>query len=81
MWNLSPRPTKVVVLEEYKLQITFEDGKTGICDMKLLLDKPPFNSLIDINMFNTVRISDDKATLEWSNGTDICPDQLYNLGK
>lgn len=30
-------------------------------------------------MFNTVKIAG--LSIEWENGTDICPDELYNNSK
>ena len=35
-----------------------------------------FNNLKNISIFNTVKISG--LSIEWIDGTDICPDELYN---
>jgi hypothetical protein len=74
-----PRPKCVKTLENYCLQVSFENGETKIYDMSALLAKPFYSKLKNRNLFNTVKVSD--ITLEWATGEDLCPDELYYNSK
>ena len=50
--------------------------KKGILDVSPYLEFVQFKELKDENIFNTVKI--DGLSISWSNGADICPDELYN---
>ena len=67
---------KVKPQEDYKLQVTFTDGKKGIFDVKPYLDKGIFSELKNTSMFKSVHLS-DYPTIEWANGADLCPDCVY----
>ncbi|CDX03742.1 MAG: DUF2442 domain-containing protein [Bacillota bacterium] len=71
-----PRPKEVKALEDYRLQVFFENGETKIYDMSALLEMPFYSKLKNKSLFNTVKVKD--ITLEWATGQDICPDELYN---
>jgi len=73
---LKPKAIGVKALNDYKLEVVFEDGKKGIFDVKPYLEYIQFKDLRDKDMFNTVKI--DGLSISWSNGADICPDELYN---
>ena len=71
--------TDVKVLDEYKLLLTFHDGKKKIYDMLPLLDLPVFRPLRDKSLFGTVAL--DFETVTWCDGDiDIAPETLYNDG-
>lgn len=74
-----PRPKEVKVLENYSLQVSFDNGETKIYDMSALLEKPFYSKLKNRNLFNTVKVRD--ITLEWATGEDLCPDELYYNSK
>ncbi len=74
-----PRPKEVKPLENYCLQVFFDNGETKIYDMSGLIEKPFYSRLKNKNLFNTVKVSD--ITLEWASGEDICPDELYYNSK
>ena len=44
-------------------------------DVKPLIKGDWFGELIDKNIFNTVHIAG--LSVEWVNGQDVCPDDLY----
>jgi len=71
-----PRPKEVKALEDYRLQVLFENGETRIYDMSALLEMPFYSKLKNKSLFNTVKVKD--ITLEWVTGQDICPAELYN---
>ncbi len=72
---MRPRATVVKPLNDYKLLITFSNNETRIFDVKPYFDFIPFRELQKPAVFNTVRVSG--LSIEWQNGVDICPDELY----
>jgi len=74
---LRPKPIKVKPLENYFLLISFNNGENKIFDVKPMISGSWFGELWDKSIFDTVRISGN--TVEWVNGQDVCPDDLYYL--
>ncbi len=74
-----PRPKEVKPLQDYHLQVIFDNGESKIYDMSNLLEKPFYKKLKNKTIFNTVKVSD--ITLEWITGEDICPEELYYNSK
>ncbi len=70
-----PKPKEVQPLDNYCLQVLFDNGETKIYDMLPLLECPFYRKLKNKHLFNTVKVKD--ITLEWASGEDICPDELY----
>ncbi len=66
-------------IDDYKLILTFEGNIRKQVDMRPYLDKGVFKELQDKKIFNSVKVAFD--TIEWSNGADIDPESLFNLGK
>lgn len=73
---MKPKAIEVKPLENYTLQVTFDNGESGIFDVKPYLQHIQFKDLKDEKLFKTVKIAG--LSIEWSNGADICPDELYN---
>lgn len=71
-----PKAIDVNVLENYELLVTFDNKEQRIFDVKPYLDFTQFKSLKDYRQFKKVKISG--LSIEWENGTDICPNELYN---
>lgn len=65
-------------LDNYKLEITFENSEQKIFDMKPYLSTGIFSELKDVSLFKTVHISFD--TIEWNNGADLDPEVIYSEG-
>jgi hypothetical protein len=66
---------KVMPIENYQLNLTFENGENKIFDVKPYLNLGIFKELKNLEMFNTVRVSFD--TIVWQNQADIDPETLY----
>lgn len=73
---MRPRAEAVKVLENYILKITFDNGEIKNFDVKPYLNHKAFESLKDYKEFSKVKIAG--LSIEWENGADICPDELYN---
>jgi hypothetical protein len=66
---------KVKPLNDYKLELTFENNEKRIFDVKPYLDTGLFKTLKDEKLFKMVKISYD--TIEWPNKVDLDPEVLY----
>lgn len=71
------RPTVVKVSPEnnYFLFLEFDNGEKKIFDVKPYIKGTWFKELNGISYFNRVHING--FNIEWPNGQDICPDDLY----
>lgn len=76
---LRPKAIDVKPLNDYILELTFDNGEKKKFDVKPYLKFKPFNELKDIKKFKKVKIAG--LSIEWDNGADICPDELYNNSK
>jgi hypothetical protein len=65
----------VKALDDYELELTFENNEIKIFDVKPYLDTGLFIKLKDKNYFKMVKIAYD--TIEWPNGIDMDPEVLY----
>ena len=75
---LQPNIISVQALEDYRLLLQYENNELRIFDMKPYLHLPFYKPLTDISIFKTVRPVDNGWTIEWINGCDFPPEDLYN---
>jgi hypothetical protein len=66
---------RVTPLDEYILNIEYEDGTKINFDMTKLLNHPLFKPLKDKEIFNNVWING--SAICWPNDIDLCSDSLY----
>lgn len=76
---MRPRAIDVKPLEDYMLLIKFSNGEEKIFDVKPYLEDKVFFELKNKELFKTVKVGG--LSIEWANGLDICPDELYNQSK
>ena len=76
---MRPKAIDVKPLKNYMLEIIFENGEKKKFDVKPYLKFKLFEKLKDKNEFKKVKIAG--LSIEWENGADICPDELYNNSK
>ena len=72
-----PKVLSVNAIEDYNLIITYDNGEKKLFDVKPYILGDWFGQLKDINIFKTVKPCGD--TVEWSDGQDIAPHELYDL--
>jgi hypothetical protein len=72
---MQPLINKVIAREDYTLILFYKNKEKRIFDMKPLLRIPPFNQLVDMNLFNSVKPSFD--SIQWGNEIDIDPEYVY----
>ena len=68
--------TAVKVLEDYRLNLVFADGKRGTVNFSHLVGKGVFALWNDYRAFREVQIG-ASGELAWGEGIDLCPDVLY----
>ncbi len=66
------------VVGDYTLRITFDDGKERIIDFRPVLAGELYQPLLDLAMFNQVKIDPEIFTLVWPNGADFDPATLHD---
>jgi len=73
------RPTlnKVEPLNGYKLKLLYNNGECKVYDCTDFVDEPVFKSLKNMAIFNTAKKIRIDSGVEFINGIDICPDDLY----
>ena len=72
--------TDIQILDNYKLQLTFDDGKSGVLDCKPFIDKGGvFSKLRDPEVFKSVHIHHELGVLTWDNEIDIAPETVYSM--
>ncbi len=74
---LRPTAVKVKPLDNYLLDITFDNGERKIFDVKPYIKGDWYSELADKIYFKSVAVNG--FSVEWANGQDLCPDELYSL--
>jgi len=70
---------KVKTIEDYKLELTFDNNVIKVKDMKPYLNKGVFKNLKEKDFFNSVMIS--FGTIRWNEDIDMCADYLYETSE
>jgi len=73
--------TSVEYVSGYKLRLGFEDGSVRVVDLAQELNGEVFEPLKELRVFRTARLNPDLDTVVWSNGADMSPDFLYEIGQ
>lgn len=72
---MRPKAIDVKPLNNYMLEIIFDNGEKKKFDVKPYLKFKLFKELENEKEFKKVKIAG--LSIEWENGADICPDELY----
>src|ERR1700722_2761025 len=70
------RVVKVAALPQYRLQVEFDDGVSGVVEIFPRLSGP-FEPLRDEALFRRVAIDEETGAVCWPNGPDLAPDAMY----
>lgn len=69
----------VEYVDNYRLLLSFDDGRTGIVDLEDELYGEIFLPLRQKQFFSQVYANPDTGTIEWSNGADFAPEFLLSI--
>lgn len=70
--------TDVVVLDGFRVRLTFDDGVEKDVDLDRYLHGPIFEPLREEPaLFRTVEVDPEAGTVVWANGADMDPNVLY----
>lgn len=72
-----PKLTEVKPLENYRLFLLYDNGEQRIFDVTPYITGSWYGQLKNPDFFRSVHISG--RTVEWADGQDIAPHELYEL--
>lgn len=72
-----PRLVNVEPMGHLKLRLTYETGEVRLFDVSPYVNGSWFGELKEDAYFRTVRLLPGGTGIEWSNGQDIAPHELY----
>ncbi len=72
---MNPRVKSVKVLDDYELELVFNNGEVGHFSMKPYLDYPVFQPLKDYSLFTQAKAT--MGFVAWNDDIDMSPDTLY----
>lgn len=73
---IPPRIKNVKAFENYDLELEYANGEKRRYSMKKQLEHPYYQALKNISYFLLVKSAE--TTVEWPNGEDIDPNELYS---
>ena len=76
---MNPHVKYVRPLDNYELEVSFENGESRRFDVKPYLGRGIFVRLRDLALFRGVRVI--AGSIEWPGGLDLSYDTLYVDGK
>jgi hypothetical protein len=69
--------TKATYLEDYKVEVSFNNGKKGVVDLSGALKGPVFEPLKNKSIFLKLFVDRELETIAWPNGADLAPEYIY----
>ena len=72
---MHPAVISVKCEDDYILSVDFDNGESGLLDMKPYLNFGVFKKIKDPDIFRTVHVSFD--AIAWESGADIDPEFVY----
>ncbi len=77
---LQPKLIRVETAEPYLLRLFYETGEVKLFDVAPYISGSWYGELKNRSYFKTVRLLPDGTGIEWGNGQDIAPHELYERG-
>jgi hypothetical protein len=77
---LQPKILVLEAMEAYRLKLTYATGEVKLFDVSPYITGSWFGALGDKSYFKSVRILPEGNGIEWPQGQDIAPHELYNFG-
>ena len=64
-------------LQNFEVEVTFNDGRRGVADLRTALEGKVFEPLRDLDVFSQLRVDPELDKIVWPNGADLAPEFLY----
>lgn len=71
--------TEAHYISDFCVQLSFDDGTTGIANLRDVLNGPVFEPLKKKEYFKQFRFDPLLGTIVWPNGVDLAPEFLQGL--
>ena len=66
-------------VDSYKIELAFDDGKIGVVDFSVYLNKHGvFEKFRDLGFFKSFRLDQEIGNITWNDEIDISPEVLYS---
>lgn len=77
-----PRIKNVTPMKDFKLRVSFDDGKEVIYDvMEDIRDIPSYSDLVTIfGLFDQVQLDQSRTCIFWNDEIDLPSDTIYEYG-
>ena len=72
-----PKVIKVQAISPLKLEILFENGEQRLYDVSKLIDKYPFEQLVDYNFLKQVKVDENGYGIYWNDDLDLAESELF----
>ena len=70
----------VKCLDDFRLELTFDDGKSGVLDCKPIIAKGGvFSKLRNPEVFGRAKVHEELGVVTWDDEVDIAPETAYSL--
>lgn len=71
---------EVKCLDGFRVELTFDDGKSGILDCRPIIAKGGvFDRLRDPEVFKKAKVNEELGVVTWDDEVDISPETAYSL--
>jgi hypothetical protein len=74
-----PKISNVEPLNDYKLKLYYETGEIKLFNVLPYISGKWYEELFNKEYFKTVHLISSGQGIEWGNGQDIAPHELYDL--
>ena len=64
-------------MEDYKVKVSFNDGREGVADLAGALKGSIFEPLKNQSIFSSFTVDKELETIVWPNGADLAPEYIY----
>ena len=69
--------TNAKYVEDYKVEVSFNNGRKGVADLAGALKGPVFETLKNKSKFLAFIVDEELETIVWPNGADLAPEYIY----
>jgi len=69
--------TSAKYIEDYKVKVSFNNGREGVADLSSALKGKMFEPLKNKIEFSSLVVDKELDTIVWSNGADLAPEFIY----